>query len=1042
MKNWSYIAFVLALAAYWLTVDPSASYWDCPEYLLTALRLEVGHPPGNPAWSLTHRFVSSFFQSPAVQTLVVNMMSGLFTALAAMLLCSCSVTMMRRVWPRHGKNRWRSFAIGLSSLSGSLCFAWCDSAWFSAVEAEVYAMSIFLTALTVWMALKCSFSLSRSRRARWLIALFYVMGLGLGVHQLNLLALPAIALIIGEGGKMKGARYGWKRGLSAFLLGCAAVVIILKIIMPGSVAMAEIADVYAVNSLGLPFWAGAASFWILTFVIIVALAAISSIRLPRFGISLWCLAAVMTGFSVYILIPIRAWANPPVNCGDASTPPRLKDYFDRRQYGSHPLFYGPTLFSKPMRLEKINVSADGDTTYDFSQMALRLKGKDMRRMVRGGKISSRSRFLTDKDKALNDRISADSTPHGYAVAGVRLENILTPELNMWLPRIHSSKPDDFVAYGDWTGMDSSNMVRVRISEAFDSQGRPMARRDKSGNPIEAYALRPTYLQSLAYLAGYQSTYMYLRYLLWNFAGRQNDIYSTGEIDHGNFITGFPPADNLMLGDQSQLPPELGSDNKGHNRYWCVPLLLGILGAVWLFAGKGSGHTARSRMRRYAWIILVLFLTTGLAIVLYLNQTPGEPRERDYSFLGSYWAFALWIAFGMMWIMRRCRRKWMKGLAVMPVCAVPLWMLAENYDDHDRSGRSATLDYACNVLESLDRDAIIFADGDNYIFPLWYAQEAMGVRPDVTIVCVSYLTCDWYLPQLMTGGAGGNSLRMIASEGDIAMGNFNIVRFPGADSDTIPAVDALKVLYADTAATPRFRSRWLEMGRDSASKWVFDLLSVPRKGANSLAGLRDVAMVDIVAVNAASRYPRPVYWHQSLGKDKYGGFFPFTRQGLFTRRLAPHLADSVRLTEESLNALPLLKWGGIDRMRYAGPDVSLYASQQRASLARLARALADEGRHDQALHVARMALVRYPSTIIPFDNKLHVDSMWFEAPELSRILIESGRAEGDSTAVELGEQIKEAEALRVEAFRRYLKSLPPNRRGALSPTTRNHSLRRS
>lgn len=1045
MKKCPWIAFVLALAAYWLTVDPSASYWDCPEYLVSALRLEIGHPPGNPAWSLTHRFVSSFFSSPAIQTLAVNMAAGLFTALGVMLLCSCSIAMMRRIWPSRGCSGWRSVAIGLSSIAGSLCFAWCDSTWFSAVEAEVYAMSLFLTALTIRMALQCSFALSAGRRARMLIALVYVTGLSIGVHQLNLLALPAIALILAfrPRGVLHVApspfirRYG---PVMAFMAGCMAVALVLEVIMPGSVALAEKADVFAVNELGLPFWSGAIAFWGAALLIVVSLAVILTRRRARIGIPLWCLAAVMAGYSVYILIPIRAWANPPVNSGDPSTVTRMSDYMARRQYGSAPLLYGRTPFSRPMRLERTRIGENGDTLYDYANVALEVEGKDMRRMVAGGRIPDRSRYISDSDRAVNRRLRSDTAPHGYAVAGIRRRQIMTPELDMWFPRIHSPNPDDFQAYGDWTGMDSANMTKIRISEAFDSLGRPVPMRGKDGNPVERYSLRPTYLQSLAYFLGYQSTYMYLRYLLWNYAGRQNDIYSTGEIDHGNFITGIPPIDDLMLGPQSELPPELGSDNKGHNRYLCVPLLLGIVGCVWLFFGKRKRPDIRRRMRQTGWFTLVLFLMTGVAIVVYLNQTPGEPRERDYSFLGSFWAFAIWISFGMLRLMRLACRRWQKTLAVASVCAVPLWILAENYDDHDRSGRSATLDYACNLLESLERDAIVFADGDNYIFPLWYAQEVMGVRTDVTVVCVSYLTCDWYIPQLMTGGAGGNALRFAAREGDVAMGNVNVVRFPRADADTAPAVDALRALYADTAAIPTFRSRWLVMGRDSVAGWVFDLLSVPRKGANSTAGLRDVAMVDIVAANAAARYPRPVYWHQHLGKDKYGGFYPFTRQGLFARRLAPQLPDSARLTDEALEALPLLRWGGVDRMRYPGPDVALQASLQRASLERLAGALADEGRHGLALHVARMALVRYPAKVIPFGNKLHIDSMWFEAPELARIFIESGRAVSDSIAIAEGERIREDEFRRSETFGRYIKSLPATRRKAVSPTSRNHSLK--
>ncbi|MDE7096811.1 MAG: hypothetical protein K2O47_04895, partial [Muribaculaceae bacterium] len=540
---------------------------------------------------------------------------------------------------------------------------------------------------------------------------------------------------------------------------------------------------------------------------------------------------------------------------------------------------------------------------------------------------------------------------GYVVTGYRVTPVYTPELDMWLPRMHASSPGDIAAYRDWTGMDSANMAKVRVSEAFDSLGRPVPMRDSSGKPLEKYSLRPSYLQSFAYLFAYHIGYMYLRYLMWNYAGRQNDVPSTGEIDHGNFITGLPLLDDFMLGPQSQLPGEIGSGNEGRNIYWSVPFILGLIGIVWLFIGSRKGLPS-SVMRTVASVSMALFIMTGIAIVFYLNQTPGEPRERDYSFLGSFWVFALWIGFGMLLVLRSVSRRWTRGVALAAVFAVPLWMLAENYRDHDRSYRSATLDYASNLLESLDDDAVLFVDGDNYIFPLWFAQEVMGVRRDVTVICNAYLGSDWYVRQLMVPRYGHDGLRMTAAEGDIALGNYNMVRLPYAEADTAPAVDVLRDLYSDQSPVPSFGSRWLTVGRDSADSWVFDILSIPGKGAGSLVGLREIAVLDIVTANAASRYPRPLYWHQDLKKDKYVGFFPFTRQALFARRLMPLAADSAVLLDESLGVLPKLCWGGLDRAPYPGVDVKTQASMQRASMIRLAESLAAAGRHDQALHVAR------------------------------------------------------------------------------------------
>ncbi len=1037
IKKVPWIAFMGALVVYWLTVDPGASYWDCPEYLITALKLEVGHPPGNPGWALVHRVASCIFPDPALQVRVVNMMSGLFTALAVMILCSVSISVMRWIWPRKKNDRWRDWAISISSLSGSLCFAWSDSAWYSAVEAEVYAMSLFLSALTVWMALKWTFARGSAARIRWMVALFYVVGFSLGVHQLNLLALPAIAMIMFSRGS-GNRKIRIRRLLMAFVAGCAVVGLILKGLMPGSVALAAKTDLFAVNSLGLPYWSGALFFWCVSIAVVVVFA-ILSLNIKRWiSTVFWCFAAVMVGYSIYILIPIRAWANPPVNEGNPSDVFRFSDYLDRRQYGNSPLFYGRTPYSNIMREERVTVGPEGDTIRDYSWNAMKVKGRDLRPMVNNGHIPTRSRFLTETDKSLNDEISSNPSNHGYVVAGFHTVPRYTPELDMWFPRIHASSPGDIAAYEDWTGMDSSNMVQVRISEAFDSLGHPVPIRDASGEPRVKYAMRPTYFQSSVYMLVYQMGYMYLRYLMWNYAGRQNDVASTGEIDHGNFITGLSPLDDVILGPQSKLPPELGAENEGKNVYWSLPFILGISGILWLFFGS-RGFVDTIRMRRTALMSLVLFLMTGLAIVFYLNQTPGEPRERDYSFLGSFLVFAFWISFGMLLLLRLSRSRWVRMLTIMLVVVLPAYMLAENYRDHDRSGRSATLDYASNLLESLDEDAILFVDGDNYIFPLWFAQEVMGVRRDVAVVCNSYLACDWYVRQLMMPRYGYDGLRMTATEGDIALGNYNLIRFPSSVSDTLAARSVLKALYSDMSPTPSFKSRGLIMGKDSTDAWTFDLLSIPGKSAGSIAGLREVAVIDIVASNASARYPRPVYWHQNLQKNKYYGFFPYTRQALFSRRLMPHSPDSVALIEESLNALPLLKWGGIERMAYPGQDVSSQAALQRASLIRLAQELSDAGRHDQALHVARSAIVRFPSKVIPFSIRTHIDSAYFEARQLSRILLHSGEALGDTAAISLAHGIQKDDSIQALRFRQYRESLPPSRRSAISPSSRNHSL---
>ncbi len=384
------------------------------------------------------------------------------------------------------------------------------------------------------MALKWAFAFSHGTRTRWLVALMYVIGFSLGVHQLNLLALPAISMIIACR-RCRNKKRVWWRLILAFAVGCAVVAFILKGLMPWSLSIAGWTDLFAVNTLGLPYWSGAIAFWSISLLIILAVAILLENRYKSLSTALWCLAAVMIGFSVYILIPIRAHANPPVNEGNPSNVFSLADYLDRRQYGVNPLFYGRTPYSRIMREERITINEQGDTIYDYSWNSLKVKSRDIRPMMKEGHIPDRSRFLTDADRQLNTKISLRDSAPGYVIAGVRSEPRLTPELNMWLPRIFASSSSDLAAYRDWTGMDSASMVKVRISEAYDSLGRAVPMRDISGMPTTKYALRPSYLQSLTYMFGYQIGYMYPLYLVWNFCGRQHYVPSRGEIDRHYLI---------------------------------------------------------------------------------------------------------------------------------------------------------------------------------------------------------------------------------------------------------------------------------------------------------------------------------------------------------------------------------------------------------------------------------------------------------------------------------------------------------------------------
>lgn len=801
MRSRPCIVFLLSLILYLICLDPGASLWDCPEYILVAWRLEVGHPPGNPTWQLIANVVSHLGGSAGSAAVIINVMSAVATAAAAALLCEIIFIFIRYAILRGGARR-NARAASWCAVCGALCFAWCDSVIFSAVEAEVYALSIMFTALTVWLSMKWAqarLAGRQGRSRRIAILTWYVMGLSMGVHELNLLALPAMGLVY------------W----------------------------------YVYRSLRP-----------------------SARPLTRtLTTSLWGILFFLVGCTTYLIIPIRAAANPPVNQGDASTPAAFRAYYGRDQYGSKPLVYGKTPYSKPLLREEI----DEDGEYVYTRYYIKEKGG-------------------------------------------KKEYVYPSALNMWLPRMTSDSEYDIDSYMAWSGMDADNMEEVEVAYALDSLGNEVFRMNNAtGRREPEKALRPTYLQQARYMLGYQIGYMYLRYLMWNFSGRQNNIPSTGEIDHGNFITGIDPIDDMMLGAQSSMPRDLKDDNRGYNRYFMIPFLLGLVGACLL-------PTYGRRGRRVLYITGILFVMTGIGIVVYLNQDPGEPRERDYSFLGSYLAFAMWIGFAMAEGFAALRRSggirlgkvkpkvWRYAWGIV-AAGVPCLMLSQTYDDHQRSGRDVATAIASNILKSLEKDAVIFVDGDNVIFPLWYAQEVLGIRRDVTVVETGYLITDWYRRQLALPGE--ESLPLAVSQ--------EIPEGPGSMSDRV--------------------------------------------------------VRDIITRNSLLPRPRPVYWHSSL--NERSNFKPYSDRAFLTLFTYKYLNDtsaygddaapSPRLAAllEGERAVPSLMSGGTENgLFYAEPYVAAELARQRYALMRLAKNLRAEGYEEKADSIAAAANRLWPLWKVP------------------------------------------------------------------------------
>lgn len=1007
--------FIILLTTYWLTTPTTVSYWDCPEYVSAAYRLEIGHPPGNPLWMLVEHVITLPF-GPEHAAYVINLSSGVFTAFAGFFLAG--IVFRLTLWilrSRKRKGVGEIWGAAGTALITSLCFGWCDSAWYSAVEAEVYAMSIFFTALTVWLMVKWAFTRDRLAANRLLVLTAYIFGLSIGVHQLNLLAIPALALIWGV---RRGVRNPWKLllivGLGMFVVG-----LILAIIMPHTISMAAWLELFAVNRLGLPLLSGVAAFVILLGVfLLVCLAWTARTGRRRLNLCFWMLAMLLTGYGAYALIPIRGDIPSPANPTMPGEPFSFARYQAREQYGGAPLLYGQTPYSKPVYQEEW---PEGSNRPVYRKYALKRGHRIMVPYEPGARIDTRLAALTPEDSAANARLLASGKP-GYLVKSYAVKNIMTPELNALLPRITSRDATDLASFRDWVGMDTSTMRRVRISEALDTLGRPVSRMRADGCRDTVYSYKPTLWQHLGMLGAYQIGYMYTRYLLWNFMGRQNDIHSQGEVQHGNFITGVTPVDNLMLGAEDSLPPEAGAGNAGRNRYFAIPFLLGITGLLWLFL---SGNRARA----VAGITILLFVMTGVAIVIYLNQSPGEPRERDYSFLGSFWTFAVWIGFGALAVARWFKTPWAFALTLM----VPVWMCVENFDDHDRRGRNAATEIAAATLESLEPDAVIFVDGDNFTFPLWYAQEVLSVRRDVRVVNISYLGLSRYAANLMAPWRNSPPLSTTLRRPDIIYDAFARTSIAAGASDTLPASVILEQLRrsAPSGRAPEITARYARIYVPGCDSVVMDMRRLSLSGGGSSVNLAHLMIFDILA-NAGSR---PVYW-MSAAPAHIRLHLPdsLLTPALFGTRFGA-LGDSAAIAQLTAAVRKVKAPNDPGRRVYMDGTPARMVGLTRVALIRAARLQMAAGKYYDAYHTLYKADIMMGNHPASYPMVHDGDTVMNPRLELGRLQLELAPELREPYRTETharGLMNQSAARRRHDAWNRYRRDLPPRLRPALAP----------
>ncbi len=674
---WNRISALLALlvsaVTYLLTIEPSASFWDCGEFIASSYKLEVGHPPGNPVFQLIARFFTMFGDNMHA-AILVNAMSALCSALTIFFLYLTIVWFVKRVVKPSADGTYtvsQAIAILGSGLVGALAYCFSDTFWFSAVEGEVYAMSSLFTAAVFWLMTVWYDRADRPHSLKWVVLIAFLMGLSIGVHLLNLLMIPALVFMyyycIRE-----DRPYSFKELLKIFLVGVAILALVLFVIIPWIPKMAAYSDLFFVNVLGLPYNSGAAFFMVALQALCFWGLFVTLKKQKRFlNTALLCFTTILIGFSVFSIDIIRSCAKTPTNEYQPDNAFTLVRYLSREQYGSTPLLYGQ-YYDAPFELTTSKYWAPLDGKY----------------------------------KKVDGPVDAKYFSEG----------------KMLFPRMWSSSPDgryeEFYEY--YTG--------------------------GKGTKLQGSTHRkPTMGANLHYFFDYQMNWMYWRYFMWNFVGRQNQIHAPnpGDIFHGNWESGVKFIDDFRLGDQSDAPEALAGD-KGKNHYYFLPLLLGLLGLFFQF----------DKDKRGCWLNFLMFFMTGIAIVIYLNQPPYQVRERDYAYAGSFYFFCVWIGMAVAAIYGLVE-KVLNGKGTAPVAAlvsvaclcVPVLMAAQNWDDHDRSNRRTAVEMASNYLNSVGENGILVTHGDNDTFPLWYAQEVEDVRPDVRICNTSLLGTDWHIDQM-------------------------------------------------------------------------------------------------------------------------------------------------------------------------------------------------------------------------------------------------------------------------------------------------------
>ena len=995
-----WIAFLIAAFVYCSTVEPTASFWDCPEFIDTGYKLQIGHPPGAPFFMLTANLFSQFASDPSHVAMMVNMMSALLSATTILFLFWSITHLTRKLILKDWSELTTSklIAIEASGLVGALIYTFSDTFWFSAVEGEVYAYSSAFTAIVFWLILKWEDHADEPHSDRWLVLIAYITGLSIGVHLLNLLCIPAIVLVYCY---RKYPNIETKGSLVALVISFFIVACVLYGVVPGIITVGGWFELLFVNILGCSFNTGVIIYIFLLVATVVwsiyetyvdrnftrqnisFLLSVALLGIPFYGygwssvaigvvalIILWfvlnrrvktekiqvplvsarvkntmllCLLMLMIGYSSYALIVIRSSANTPMDQNSPEDIFTLGGYLSRDQYGDRPLLYGQAYTSQ------VKLDVDGNICKP--------------RMTEGAPIWQR------KEKASKDE--KDS----YFI--VSHKNRYEYAQNMIFPRMYDAAHAQ--SYEEWMGgVDGTEVPYDRCGE-------------------NVMVKMPSQIDNIRFFLSYQCNFMYWRYFMWNFAGRQNDIQGNGELEHGNWLTGIPFLDNARLGDQSKLPDEL-KNNKGHNVFYCLPLLLGIIGLFW------QAWRGRRGIRQF-WVVFFLFFMTGLAIVIYLNQTPVQPRERDYAYAGSFYAYAIWCGIGVAAIID-ILKKYLKldGVIIASVVAVitllvPIQMASQTWDDHDRSGRYTCRDFGQNYLMTLQDEGypIIFTNGDNDTFPLWYNQDVEGVRPDARVCNLSYLQTDWYIDQMLRPAYKSPSVPITWPRLDFCSGTNEYVEIqPQAENELLKFYqehpDEAKAQFGDEPFELKnilkywVRSKdpdqhfiptdtvYMTIDKEAVRKSGMMMASdtIPDRMVISLAGKRALYKGDLMMLEMISQcnWTRPIYVAMTVGAENYMNLGDnFIQEGL-ANRISPFTTNKPGVknfdTEKTYNnIMNRYKFGGLSaKGLYIDETVMRMCYTHRNLMSNLAIQLISEHKNDSALKVLQKIEKEIPAYNVP------------------------------------------------------------------------------